>query len=245
MASALRGKIVAFSGLDGSGKSSQSHLLLENLRRSGIGAEIEWVPVAINPSIGHIKRSVKMILRLLSLPKAERTASAKGDGNESGVDPGKALVQQSPLVRHVWATTVTLANVISHWRVFLRHVGNEKVVIFDRYALDTAVRLQTWYGHLGSVRFETWLIRALSPKAMCSYLLDVPGATALGRKQDRWDLDVLERQARVYREECERFGVRRLDGERPAEELAAEVAREVRSCLAFPRSEGRRVGVLR
>jgi thymidylate kinase len=122
---------------------------------------------------------------------------------------------------------VTMANLFSHWRSLLAHRRDADLLIFDRYALDTAVRLHTWYGDLGSVVFQTWLIRRLSPRPICSYFLDVPAERALARKIDKWELPTLRRQAELYRRECERFGARRLDGERSVHDLAAEISADV------------------
>jgi thymidylate kinase len=223
-----RGAIVTFSGLDGAGKSSQTTMLKEALEREGIEAVIEWVPVAINPSIEHMKAAVK---RLLGVLPSAKVSEVDGDADPVVQDPGKRLVQSSRLVRHIWSSVVTLLNVFSHWQAFLRHYAAGNVVIFDRYALDSAVRLDTWYGNLGSVEFQSWLIRNLSPRPLCGYFLDVPAERALARKTDQWDLATLSRQADLYRREWRRFGVRRLDGERSREELATEVSREVLAAL--------------
>ncbi len=219
-----RTRLVTFSGLDGAGKSSQAELLRETLTADGVTAVIEWVPVAINPSIGKMKSVAKGILR--AFVQVDRTGAAGGEGDDAS-DPGKRLVRRSATVRHLWSTVVTVANIVSHWRVMLRHAGRGRIVIFDRYALDSAVRLHTWYDELGSVRFQSWLVRTLSPRPSISFLLDVPADTALTRKVDRWDLEQLRRQAAIYRSECRKFGVKGLDGTRPRDELALEIAREV------------------
>jgi thymidylate kinase len=217
--------IVTFSGLDGAGKSSQSRRLRAALQREGVVASIEWVPVAINPSIGIIKTVGKRILAVIASDHG-RVQRGQPGVDAAEVDAGKRLVRRSPAARHVWSTIVTAANVYSHWRALARHRDSD-VLIFDRYALDTAVRLHTWYDELGSVAFQSWLVRRLSPRTLQSYLLDVPADRALARKVDRWDLEVLTRQAELYRRDCGRFGVRRLDGERNVEDLAAEISVEV------------------
>jgi thymidylate kinase len=219
-----RGAIVTFSGLDGAGKSSQALLLKEALERQGIDTAIEWVPVAINPSLEHMKAAGKRLIGLV--PVRERDLPPGGQ-QAAALDPGKRLVRRSPLARHVWSSIVTLLNVVSHWRMYLRHRVAGNVVIFDRYSLDSAVRLDTWYGDLGSVDFQVWLIRTLSPRPLCSYFLDVQPERALARKTEQWDLAMLTRQAELYRSQCRRFGVRRLDGERSREDLANEIADEV------------------
>jgi thymidylate kinase len=219
-----RTAIVTLSGLDGAGKSSQAVLVRTALEQHGIAVEVVWVPIAINPSIATIRAAAKSVLGLIS-PRTP--ASRDREGDESSLDPGKQLVRRSALARHVWSSFVTLANVTSHWRSLLRHYGRADVVIFDRYVLDTAVRLHTWYSRWGRVGFETWLCDRLSPRPLCSYFLDVPADRALSRKVDRWNLPTLRRQAESYRREGARLGVDRLDGERSKEDLAAHITRDV------------------
>jgi thymidylate kinase len=219
-----RTAIVTLSGLDGAGKSSQAALVSRALAQRGIEVAVVWVPIAVNPSIATIRAAAKSVLGLIS---RGTPASSGGGGDESPLDPGKRLVRRSALARHVWSSFVTLANVTSHWRSLLRHYGRADVVIFDRYVLDTTVRLDTWYSGLGRVGLETWLCERLSPRPLCSYFLDVPADRALARKVDRWDLPTLSRQAESYRRECERLGVDRLDGERSKEDLATHITSEV------------------
>lgn len=218
-----RPAVVTFSGLDGAGKSSQTQLLQEVLARQQIDAALVWVPVAINPSVGYIKAFGKRMLRR-AMPSARK--GGHGAGEATQLDPGKRLVRRSALARHVWSSFVTLTNVFSHWSSYLRHYGAD-VVIFDRYAIDTAVRLHTWYGELGSVDLQVWLIQRLSPRPTSSYFLDVAAESALARKVDKWDLGMLRRQRELYRIECARFRVRTLDGERSVEDLAVEISTDV------------------
>jgi thymidylate kinase len=224
-----RTEIVTLSGLDGAGKSSQAALVSNALEQQGVRVAVVWVPVAINPSVATIRAAARSVLRFISrgAPRSHDGGSAQGS-----LDPGKRLVRRSALARHAWSSLVTLMNVSSHWRSLLDHRGRADVVIFDRYVLDTAVRLHTWYSGLGRVGLETWLCERLSPRPLCSYFLDVPPDRALARKVDRWDLPTLQRQAESYRRECKRLGVRRLDGERSKEDLAADITSEVLDRLA-------------
>ena len=199
------------------------------LEQHGIRVAVVWVPVAINPSVATIRAAARSVLGFISCGAPR---SHDGESTESSLDPGKRLVRRSALARHAWSSLVTLMNVSSHWRSLLNQRGRADVVIFDRYVLDTAVRLDTWYSRLGRVGFETWLCERLSPRPLCSYFLDVPADRALARKVDKWDLPTLQRQAESYRRECKRLGVNRLDGERSREDLAADITTDVLDRLA-------------
>ena len=125
---------------------------------------------------------------------------------------------------------IALANALAQRRRALRHVARSRIVVFDRYTLDSVVILRHLWG--GERRLPAWLIRALSPRPLCSFLLDVRAETALERKRDQWNLENLQRLAELYRAEAPHLGVQRLDGERPREELTAEILAEIRKRLA-------------
>jgi hypothetical protein len=59
---------------------------------------------------------------------------------------------------------------------------------------------------------------------LVTVFLDVPAATAYARKDDHYLLPQLERQARLYRAEFSQHRAHRLDGERPAADLCAEIS---------------------
>src|SRR6202035_4224662 len=93
--------------------------------------------------------------------------------------------------------------------------------------LDSTVQLRFRYGANGRFSLQRSLIGLLAPKPLASFYLDIPPATSLDRKDDRWTLADLETQARLYRDEYARGGAVRLDGVRPRDELAAEIGEAV------------------
>lgn len=225
---------MTLSGLDGAGKSSQAQRLCEALREHGVDAVVEWMPVAYNPTVDRVKALGNAVLGRVGLRSSEVPADPSApEGRSTSGGAGKALVRRSALARQVWTTFIAIMNVVAHWRSVLAHTRNGRVVVFDRYTLDSFVRMHAWYEELGSVRFPFWLIRTLSPRPVRSYLLDVPAETAFARKPEQWDLDQLRRQAALYRRGCDELGVRRLDGERAVEELAAEIAADVSAALGL------------
>jgi thymidylate kinase len=227
---AARGNVICLSGLDGAGKSSQAALLRDALHVVGIDAKVEWRPFGQNPTLGRVSRLGRHVLAALRRFSASDAEDARAASDEPLLaKPGDAT-QRSAAGRaalFAWTTFVALANALHQRRTAAENALQGKFVIFDRYSLDSVVRLRYAYGDAERFRFQSFLIRALSPKPRCAFFLDVPAETALGRKVDQWSLEDLRRQAELYREEAARQGVRRLDGERPREELAADIATEV------------------
>ena len=218
-----RPRVIALSGIDGSGKSSQARLLRETLERLGYEAAVEWSPFGQNAWLDRLAGPAK---RLLGRSQRFR---AGDPAHETGLErtSGTALRERSAAVNQAWATVVSFANALSQLGTIARHTRRGRVVIYDRYALDSTVQLRFRYGTNGGFSLQRSLIGLLAPKPLAAFYLDIPPEASLDRKDDRWTLADLEAQARLYREEYERRGVVRLDGLRAKDELAAEIGEAV------------------
>ena len=218
-----RPRIVALSGIDGSGKSSQAELLRVALERLGYEAAVEWSPFGQDEWLNRLAVPVKKLLGRTGRYSPDEPAQ------ETGLERthGTALREENALVNYAWSTVVTFANELSQLRTIVWHTRHGRIVIYDRYALDSTVQLRFRYGSSSRFGLQRALIRLLAPKPVASFYLDIPPETSLGRKDDRWSLADLQAQAGLYREEYERAGAVRLDGLRPRDELAAEIAEAV------------------
>lgn len=232
-----RGFIVALSGLDGAGKSTQAQALREALRRLGYDAEARWSSLLHYPgSLQLLRRSVDQVLiaiRPAGAGPREVSVSAPMP-THGGVPPldtaAKRLRQQSQVVATAWIALVAARNGLEHRRIARPHLSRGRVVICDRYVLDSLVQLRYQYGGGHSVGIQCRLVRLLSPRPDRAFFLDVSPETASGRKADYSEEENLLR-ARLYDEECNRLGVRRLDGQRDRVEICAEMAAEVWAAL--------------
>lgn len=221
-----RPRIVGFSGIDGSGKSTQAKRLAATLEQLGYDVEIAWAPLGSSKLLHTIFGPVTTILGKLGRFQPQATPPL-----ETGLEPnaGSVLRERSALAHRGWTTLIALTNGLFHARTAARAAAHGSVVIFDRYVLDSRVRLRFLYGDSG-YRAQDAIIRLLSPRARRSFYLEVSAAESLARKDDRWSTADLERLVRLYRD-LRDDSVTQLDGARPPDELAAEIARAVWLCL--------------
>ncbi|HKP16861.1 MAG TPA: hypothetical protein VJT84_00185, partial [Gaiellaceae bacterium] len=177
--------------------------------------------------VARASAAVRGLLRGLRRLPGARGLDRRAEAGESFLAaPGGS--RRPGFLTRLWVTYIAVANALTHRRLARR--GD--VVVFDRYVLDSIVRMR----YLWAARFgvATWVLRRLSPSSRVAFLLDVPPEVALERKQDQWSLDALRRQRELYLEEAARLGVRVLDGTRPREELCAEIAEASWRALGDP-----------
>lgn len=218
----MRTFVISLSGVDGAGKSSQAEALRDCLDQLGFDPVLEWTPVHVL-NLDFLTRPVR---RLLGVGPPSKLPDR--------VSPDFRPSTYPAIVAHVWVTVAAIATALSLWRSIWRYLGRGKVVICDRFTLDFAVFLEYRHGEKRDFRIQTWLLRALAPRAFCSFLLDVRPEAALDRKEDQYSVEELERQVELYRAKSARFGARRLDGEQPFELLCAEIGSDAWRRLRGP-----------
>jgi thymidylate kinase len=219
--------VIALSGLDGCGKSSQTDYLQQALSRLGRESVVEWTSIVNQPeAVKLVKRAANVVLGLF------RSTHGLGDGpglaGGSDGDRARALRERSASVQFGWALLLGMTHAVRQRRATVRHLRRGRVVICDRYTLDALVHLRYAYGYRESpaTRLQTLVMRRIPPPARLTYFLDVPPEIATARKPD-YELADNARRATLYRELCPKYGAIRIDGTRPPEEISALIAREV------------------
>ena len=226
-----RGTLVTFSGLDGSGKSFQAERLHETLEALGYDVEVAWTSLVAHPALGAVGEPVKRLLRRLArrgeaAPPVEWAQPA----SVTSADPARALRQRSGALTQVWAAYVAVVNAWWQSRATRPHLARGKVVICDRWTLDSKVQMRYQYGAERRFGFQARLVRLLSPRPAKAFLLAISPEEAVRRKPE-YTLEQNALRARLYAEDYAALGVERLDGELPKDELCAHIAQEVWAAL--------------
>jgi thymidylate kinase len=216
-----RGLLVALSGIDGAGKSSQARWLADSLTALGVDVEVVWNNLLGNQALKILSAPPRALLRLGG-HGGERMA--QWDDPAPQVDDLAGRDHPGSELRRAWSMIVTLANSLEQQIPATRSLARGRVVVFDRSPLDLAVRMQVLYR--ADVERQRRLIRMTAPRPDLAFLLDIPAQVSLTRKHDVWSPTQLVEQASLYRQLAAQFGVRLIDGQRRPDEIAAEIARE-------------------
>ena len=212
-----RGAVVAVSGVDGAGKSTQAQVVADGLRVLGFEASVQWTRITYDPSLDRIARPVKTLLSL----RRRREADCSGPGADLSTGSARALREQSRFVGAVWVTIVAAVDALVLRRSARMAIRAGAVVVRDRYTLDSVVQLLDQYG--SDYRTQTRLIARSAPQPRAAFLLDVSAETAFQRKPEEYDVAALSRHRQRYLALAAELGVRVVDGERAPDVISQEL----------------------
>jgi dTMP kinase len=197
----MSGVLIAFEGLDQSGKETQARMLAARLTDLGRRVKIVSFPDYATAIGAELHRALH----------GER-------------DYGPDVIQMLMIAnRYEWKPAIVRAQ------------AEGQIVVADRYLASSVA-----YGEAQGLDPD-WLFEAqkyLPPPAL-TVMIDIAPATAAARKRvnrDRFeqDLAMLERVRVSYRRQAASPGWVTIDGERPVEEVAADVATAVSTALGRP-----------
>lgn len=169
--------IVTFSGMDGSGKSTLSTKLCENLEVKKVSCvKLELAGYYLLSNVTHLWQRKKSI------------------GSKS--NPYLLDVKKSPVLK-IWPFFAFADDILRYFLV-LKPLSRRKYVICDRYIYDKIIGF-VHYGYLN--KFIARLMIKLVPKPDRSYILEVIPEKALKREQgEKHKFKFYNRLSALYRE---------------------------------------------
>ena len=194
----MKGLLIAFEGLDQSGKQTQAERLKAEVERRGRHAV------------------------LLDFPSYETHIGQEIDeGLHGGRDYGPDVMQ-----------LLYVANRYEKKPLIEKLLADGTVIVCDRYLASSIA-----YGEAQELD-AGWLrdIQRYLPPPDLTILLDIAPETAAGRKRsnrDKYerDLELLSRVRDSYRRQAQASDWVRVDGERPKDDVAADVLNAVNALL--------------
>ncbi|MGI8901488.1 MAG: hypothetical protein ACR2HA_11300 [Nocardioides sp.] len=210
----VRPAIVSFSGLDGSGKSTQVGQLQARLDQLGVTSEVQWAG---------FKLGKRWHATVPLLDRPIRTGRQHDRQPHDPVFP--AALAGSSLGRHAWVFVVVGLNTAHLWRLVLRRRPGSDVLIFDRFSPDSMVKLDLHFTRFRAIDigWQRKLFTLVSPKPEVGFLVDVSSGVAYGRRQEQTP-EELAHMCELYHEHLARFRLHRFDGTRAPGPLSEDIA---------------------
>lgn len=210
-----RGHLISFSGVDGSGKSTQIRLLEESLRGNGarvVRIRNRWRPLVSLPLLA--------VLRRLGYAKVHVTG---------GVYIVETRFPRGSRMASLWCVLTQIENIVKAAPKVFLPLFLGATVVSDRYVLDMLVDgMAGLHDRPGRMRFGFQLLRIL-PRPDKSFVMDIDPEVALSRKPDLPKLSDYVERMNLYHKLGRSMGATFVDGR--ASPLG--IHQRIRSALVF------------
>jgi thymidylate kinase len=207
--------LIAFSGIDNAGKSTQILLLIKRLKSQHKRPVCIWSRGGYTPVFNFLKNVLRFI--------AGKKLPAPGENKAR-----EAALQKGP-VKAIWLSFAIMEIMFLYgiWFRLLQIMGY--TVIADRYLEDTAIDFQLNFKGFDTEKTSLWrMLRTVAPKPLFSFLLYIsetesarrsveknePFPDSPGKRKARFDLYAAKK-------ESGRFAV--IDCTKSIEEVQAEI----------------------
>jgi thymidylate kinase len=212
-----KSNLIVFTGIDGSGKTTQAKMLVESLKKSGIEALYVWTrwePSLLRFLINKWKTSNKTE----NIDRLNRKVSAVRDI--------KGRFKSNPVFIWLWMGAFFIDYGIQI--IPKIHLGllNKRFIVSDRIYYDSVVDQAVTFGrridwlldHL-----DSFWVRIIFPKPDMVIYVDCPGEIAFARKDDAPNLKYLNDRREIYLKLADKYQWIKMKGTLPIDEVAAVV----------------------
>ena len=209
-------KIIAITGIDGTGKTTLAKNLVIALNKKGIKTTGKYGRIA--PVLSRIAMSLGRGIFL-----------RKEDANKEYLeyDKAKAKTMQNPILALIYSLTIFVDYYIQLWIKLGPYILSNRVIILDRYIYDTVISDLTV--HLDfTLEQNNRTIHIASrfvPKPVIVIVLDAPEDIAFARKDDVIHIEYLRVRREWYIRLKEVCGAIVLDSTQEPQELVAQTER--------------------
>ena len=209
-------KIVFFSGLDCSGKSTQIETLSNSYTKKNLKVFVFWSRGGYTNGF----QKLKDILRMFSGKKLPKP----------GVSPEREKALSNPIIRRIWLT-IAMIDLFYYYVIFLRikyFLGYN--IICDRYLLDTNIDFKLTYPQNNTDKWVLWrLIEVFALKPDFHFVSTIPVKESVIRSKFKFEPfpdspEVLAKRLDLYNENLKNNkSLIFIDGMRDKKEISKEI----------------------
>lgn len=224
---AEKGFLIVFTGIDGSGKSTQAQLLTDELASRGVPAQYVWARWEPN-----FLKPASALARTLSRRK-KRGCGIEGDKDArdyANLKSTKTKILSLPGVRSLWLLLAALDYFMQVRRKIVQPLKEGKIIVCDRYRSDFLADLAINFRCRGAAlaKLASHPLMKLFPAPGLAFYIAIPPEVGFKRKSDGTSTEYLADRIEVYSQLADIDSMYRLDGTLPVEAVSAAVAEQVR-----------------
>lgn len=215
----LRGRIIAFSGIDGAGKSTQIDLIIQYLKDRGQNPVYRWTRGGYTGPFNALKALLRRVLR--------------GKLPPSGRNEQRERVFEKPLVRDLWLYAAMFDLMVIYGIYFRILKLSGRIVIADRYLWDTWIDFRL---NFPDVKMDQWFMWKtlvwITPVPDMSFLLLIPVEESLRRSKMKNEpfpdsKEVLQKRLALYKELSSSHDWHVLDCMQPIKTINDDIKMEI------------------
>ena len=219
-----KGYLIVFTGIDGSGKTTQSKLLVESLQKDGIDVSYvwsRWEPLFLRPLINRWRYKVTK-------------GATKSNSESDKIKDKKKSLLSNPIFRWLWLVAFLIDYGL---QIFVKiRIGllKKQIIISDRIfydsVIDQAINLGSKKDWLLGTLDSSWL-RLLFPEPDVVLYVDCPEDIAFSRKNDAPNIEYLAERRKLYLKLADKYKWSKIDGTLSVDEIAVQIKDNVHKKL--------------
>lgn len=214
----MRGRLICFTGIDGSGKTTLSKTVAERLREEG-----ELALYAYGRAIPVVSRALMGAGRRILL----RDHSIWREYSDYTIEKKRAL--KNPFLAQAHTLAVWIDYLPQAFSRIVIPLLSGRTVVCDRYVFDMVVNdlgVHLEY-NARDIQLSLASIFRMLPEPDMVFLIDLPEKVALSRKDDVPHIDYLRERRNLYLLTAQLYPMFELDGMESPEALADQVLAEL------------------
>jgi thymidylate kinase len=200
--------LICLIGIDGSGKTTQAHLLVDWLIARGVKSTYAWS----RGEVQSIRNAFLVIGRRVLGTSAQEISSDKNTFRQ--YQARKSILMKYSLVRMLWSSMTYVEHIFQINKEIRVKLRDGWVVVCDRYMWDSSIDMAV-LNNKKPEWLSCWinrLFRKLIPHPTITLLIDIPPDEALRRKNDIPSLEYVKTRAVLYRYLAENYPLTVIDG---------------------------------
>lgn len=216
--------LVVFTGIDGSGKTTQAKLLVDKLKQEQkdvVYIRNKWEPFILRPLIRRWKRSQNKGLNDLSLKPDD-------------IKEKKQVLLGNPFFRFLWLIAFFLDYGLQIFFKIRFRIHKPDILVSDRIFYDSVIDQAINLGERKNVlldRLDSFWMKILFPVPDLVFYVDCPEDVAFKRKQDEYtpNIEYLVDRRKLYLSLSGKYKWIQIDGTLAVNDIAVNIHNIVRT----------------